>query len=100
MKNKQSLVKSEVSEVYKGFGASKKYRSKFVCAMRGLLSDRRQEGPTKRNYHVVRLGHPLPSEDAKNNERREVLRRLDMYPSGSFCDYVGGFGYPTGYCLK
>ncbi|KAJ0849244.1 putative U11/U12 small nuclear ribonucleoprotein 25kDa protein [Helianthus annuus] len=94
MKKKQNLVKNEVSEGYKDYGASKKY------TMRGLLSDRRQEGPTKRNYRVVRLGRPLPCDDENSNKRKEISCRLDTYSCGSFCDYVGGFGYPTGYCLK
>ncbi|KAI7753786.1 hypothetical protein M8C21_022222 [Ambrosia artemisiifolia] len=100
MKKKQNVVKNEVSEGYKGFGASKKHRSNFGCTMRGLFSDRRQEGPTKRNYHVVKLGRPLPSDDENSNRRKEISCSLDTYLSSSFCDYVGGFGYPTGYCLK
>ncbi|KAK9079499.1 hypothetical protein SSX86_001171 [Deinandra increscens subsp. villosa] len=99
-KNKQIHVKNEVSEGYKGLGASKKYQSDYGCTMRGLFSDRRQEGPTKRNYRVIRLGRPLPCDEANSKERRDGSSRLDAYPSSSFSDYVGGFGYPTGYCLK
>ncbi|KAL8216840.1 hypothetical protein R6Q57_023677 [Mikania cordata] len=97
MKYKQNLVKNEVSEGYnKGFGASNKLQS----SRKGLFSDRRQEASTKRNYHVVRLGQPVPCNDANTSGRRDASCGVDAFSSGTFSDYVGGFGYPTGYCLK
>lgn len=94
MESKQNFVKNEVSEGYRELNASKKYRFNGVCTTRGLSSHRKQEVTTKKNDRVVRLGRPMPRED------KDVSRRLDTYPPNTFSDYVGGFGYPTGYCLK
>ncbi|KAI3823526.1 hypothetical protein L1987_04965 [Smallanthus sonchifolius] len=101
MKNKQTLVRNEVDEGYQGFDSNK---SSFVGTMRGLFSHRTQEGPTKGNDHVVnsttRFGRALPCDDANSNKKRDISCRSSTCSSDSVSDYVGGFGYPTGYCLK
>ncbi|KAK1429631.1 hypothetical protein QVD17_11845 [Tagetes erecta] len=89
MRSKQNFVKNEVTEGYRDFGDSKKYQSNGASTTRGLSSHRKQEGSTKRNDRVVRLGRPMPRED------KDASRRLDTYPPNTFSDYVGGFGYPT-----
>lgn len=104
MNKKQNHVKNEGR---KDLNSSKKSKSNWGCTVKGFLKHRRQEGRAKGNDRVVkstvRLGQHFPSDDAKSCKSSSGSNCNgcgNAYLSNSFCDYLGGFGYPTGYCLK
>ncbi|PWA82709.1 ubiquitin-related domain-containing protein [Artemisia annua] len=104
MNNKQNHVRNEGR---KDLNFNKKCESNWGCTMKGLFKHRRQEGRAKGNGCVVkstvRLGQHFPCDDAKtckSSSGSNCNGCGNAYLSNSFCDYLGGFGYPTGYCLK
>nr|GEU30373.1 hypothetical protein [Tanacetum cinerariifolium] len=104
MDKKQTRVKNEGQ---RNLDFNKKCESNSGCAMKGLFKHRRHEGRAKGNDRVVkstvRLGRHFPSDDAKtckSSSGSNCNRCGNAYLSNSLCDYLGGFGYPTGYCLK
>lgn len=92
MTNKKNVVQKEGE---KDFGANKKSRSNWV---KGLFSHRKQDGVAN-GRSTIRL-RLFPLEDEDSNEMEDVSCKSSTYSSTIFSDYVGGFGYPTGYCLK
>nr|GEW58307.1 ubiquitin-related domain-containing protein [Tanacetum cinerariifolium] len=107
MKNKENLVKNEANEGRKYLNSNKKFESSWSCTIKGLLKHRRQEGWAKGNDRVVkstvRLGRQFASDDAKTCKASSGSNCNgcgNAYLSNSFGDYLGGFGYPTCYCLK
>lgn len=104
VKKEKYRVKNEVNKGKGDFGGNKKCRSNWTGTVRGLLSQRRKEGRIRGNGRVVnstiRLGQILSSDDENSDEKRDDSCKSSTYLPNSFSDYVGGFGYPTGYCLK
>ncbi|KAL7595209.1 hypothetical protein Lser_V15G28169 [Lactuca serriola] len=79
-------------------------RSSWACRMRGLFLHRKTSSP---KIGTARLGRWFPSSDDEEEDDDDDVN-ISCRPSASsssyspnpFSEFAGGFGYPTGYCIK